>query len=161
MQHIRFDDFGVWQGRCPPTLGDFSQEAATQLPTWANQRSDLSKPTVFATTVTFPSATCANIAIQNTANVACGALSLELNVRPSWGKVYGKVPNIVVANQTDQSAGASQDTAYMTVAACPHRCKSFSCAQRHIIAQKSCCKRQCHCLANSDFFSRGPLCVAL
>jgi hypothetical protein len=94
MQHIQFDDFQVWEGKCAPEDGPFSTNVEPIIPSWPEFRTDLSKATTLKTTTVFNKAFvgggCGGLEIENTGTLQCDGFEAEINVRPSWGAVLNK-----------------------------------------------------------------------
>jgi hypothetical protein len=109
VQHLRFDDLGVWEGRCTPEQEPFPTAAPVLLPTWLNLQSKFTKPTVLTAALKFDDTSlgsaCGNVYLRSYAGGTCKGFSLEVNVRPTWGKI-SVIPNTVAKGRTDATAGA-------------------------------------------------------
>ena len=113
VQHIRFDDFNVWEGRCTPDAEPLPTTEAIVLPVWSGQRSDFTAPThltaAMAYTSTSLGSACGTLQVRNWASAACSSYTLEVNVKPGWGAV-ANVDAVALApaarSQADVAAGA-------------------------------------------------------
>jgi hypothetical protein len=115
VQHIRFDNFEIWEGRCTPAEEPFDTELAIVVPEWPTLRANLDKPTVLTTQLVFEKAFvgggCGHVVVTNVGSKACDAYEVEINIRPSWGNLMLKdgLPSFSGLNllTSDTAAGAS------------------------------------------------------
>lgn len=126
LQVIHFDDFHIWEGRCPPSDEPFATEVAPIEPTWPEMRSDLNKPTILYTELLFKKAFvgggCADILVTNNGEQQCDAFEVEINVRPVWGELLSRngQPSLTGMDlvMMDPDAGAPYSTCCADYARC-------------------------------------------
>ena len=111
VQHIRFDDFNVWEGGCSPAAEPLPTSDAIVLPTWSGQLSDFNKPTHLTASINYANTSlgsaCGAMYVRNWASAACSSYTLEVNVRPGWGAVAAVTAqvNATARAPADVSAG--------------------------------------------------------
>lgn len=91
MQHIQFDNFKIWEGKCEPDQGINGAMVGTVKPEWPGMMTDLNAPTDLETVIRlesgFGGGGCPKLEIINNSNMVCTAWEMELNVRPNWANV--------------------------------------------------------------------------
>jgi hypothetical protein len=118
VQTIQFDNFQIWEGRCPPEEEPFDQQLTKVLPIWPELRTDLRKATVLETTLVFEKAfvggACGTVHVKNTGQTVCEGFDVEINIRPTWGGLLLKngLPsfNSLDLLESDVDAGAHMAT---------------------------------------------------
>ena len=111
VQHIRFDDFNVWEGGCSPAAEPLPTSDAIVLPAWSGQLSDFNKPTHLTASINYANTSlgsaCGAMYVRNWASAACSSYTMEINVRPAWGAVAAVTAqvNATARAPADVSAG--------------------------------------------------------
>jgi hypothetical protein len=113
LQTIMFDDFQVWEGRCPPEDEPFSQNLIKPKPEWASMRHEKTGDSVLKVNTYFEKAStgggCAKFIIENTSPKGCDIYEIELSIRPSWGTLSERDGDVIIHGvsllDTDKDAG--------------------------------------------------------
>lgn len=115
LQTIVFDDFQVWEGRCPPDKEPFSQTLVKPVAKWKGMRHDKKGDTVLNVSTIFEKAStgggCAKFEIENLSPEDCDVYEVELNIRPSWGTLSERDGDVIIHGikllDVDANAGTS------------------------------------------------------
>lgn len=91
VQHIQFDSFKVWEGRCAPEAQAGGSMMGVVKPEWKGQRATPA-PATLETEMTlatgFVGGGCPDIKIKNTSGRVCSDWEMDLHIRPTFGNVH-------------------------------------------------------------------------